>query len=74
MDWNWFVKTVEALLEDDEMVEKSKIIVDGKEIPVDRILKDGYNYIKIRDVADICGYNISHKGSISVLTKKGQRN
>ena len=27
--------------EDDEMVEKSKIIINDKEVPVKRILKDG---------------------------------
>ena len=52
------------------MVEKIRIIVDGKEREIDRILKDGYNYIKIRDVADLLGYNISSKGSIPILTKK----
>lgn len=54
---------------DDEMVETSKIIVNGKEISVDRILKDGTNYIKIRDIADALGYNISSQGNIPVLTK-----
>lgn len=55
---------------DDEMVETSKIIVDGKEIAVNRILKDGTNYIKIRDVGDALGYIVSANGSIPVLTKK----
>ena len=55
---------------DDEMVETSKIIVDGKEIIVSRILKDGTNYIKIRDVGDALGYIVSANGSIPVLTKK----
>lgn len=56
--------------EDTEMVEKSKIIVNGKEYFVDRILKDGTNYIKIRDLADAFGYTVSNNGSIPVLTKK----
>lgn len=55
---------------DDEVVEKCKIIVDGREHETERILKDGINYIKIRDVANIIGYNITSKGSIAVLTKK----
>ena len=70
MDWQWWLKKVSEFLEDDEMVEKSKVIVDGKEIVVERILKDGYNFIKIRDIAEMCGYNIGNKGSIPVLTKK----
>lgn len=55
---------------DDEMVEQSKIIVNGKEIAVKRILKDGTNYIKIRDIADALGYTIGNNGSIPVLVKK----
>lgn len=53
-----------------EMVEKSKIIVNGKEIAVNRILKDGTNYIAIRDVANALNCNISNNGSIAVLTTK----
>jgi len=56
--------------EDEEVVEKCKVIIDGKEHIAERILKDGTNYIKIRDVADAIGYNITSKGSIAVLTKK----
>lgn len=55
---------------EDEMIERAKLIVNGKEYTVERILKDGTNYVKIRDIADILGYEISSKGSIAVLTKK----
>lgn len=55
--------------EDDEMVESSKIIINGKEVAIDRILKDGKNYVDIRDIADALGYKISNKGSIAVLDK-----
>lgn len=54
----------------DYVVEKSKMIVDGKEIPVERILHNGTNYIKVRDIASAVNYNISAKGNIPVLTKK----
>lgn len=54
----------------DEVVEQAKLIVNGKEYTVERILKDGTNYIKIRDIADVLGYEVSSKGSIAVLTKK----
>lgn len=53
-----------------EVVEKCKVIINGKEHTVDRILKDGINYIKIRDVADAIGYDVTNKGSVAVLTKK----
>ncbi len=55
---------------DVEMVEESKIIIDGKEKKVKRILKDGTNYIAIRDIAENLGYEISNKGNIAVLNKK----
>ena len=55
---------------ENEVVEKCKIIIDGREHTVDRILKDGINYIKIRDVADAIGYDVTSKGSVAVLTKK----
>ena len=55
---------------DDEVVEKCKMIINGKEHTVERILKDGTNYIKIRDVAEAIGYDVTSKGSVAVLTKK----
>lgn len=53
-----------------ELVEKSKIIVDGKEVPVERILKDGTNYVKVRDLAAALGLEVSNKGNIAVLSHK----
>ena len=55
---------------DVEMVEESKIIINGKEKKIKRILKDGTNYIAIRDIAENLGYDISNKGNIAVLNKK----
>lgn len=55
---------------EEEVVEEGKIIVDGKEHTVERILKDGTNFIKIRDIADLLGYEVSSQGSTAVLTKK----
>ena len=55
---------------DEEVVEKCKIIIDGKEYTAERILKDGTNYIKIRDVAAAMGYSVSSKGNVAVLTRK----
>lgn len=68
--WLLVNEIFEYELGDDEVVEKCKIIVDGREHNAERILKDGVNYIKIRDVANIIGYNITSKGNIAVLTKK----
>lgn len=54
------------------MVEQAKIIINGKEYTIERILKDGTNYVKIRDLADALGYAVSSKGSTPVLTKNKQ--
>ena len=51
-------------------VEKGAIIVDGKKHEIQRILHDGTNYPKLRDIADLFDYNISFQGSTPVLTKK----
>lgn len=53
--------------EDDEMVEKDKIIVDGKEYTVEMIRKDGTTYIKTRDIAKVLGLGVSAKGKVPVL-------
>lgn len=58
---------------DDEVAEQAKLIVNGEEYTVARILKDGTNYIKIRDIADVLGYEISNQGSVAVLTKKKEK-
>lgn len=54
----------------EEMVENSKMIVNGKKIDVKRILNNGTNYIAIRDVANALGYTVGYKGNIAVLTKR----
>jgi hypothetical protein len=52
---------------DDEVTEKSKIIVEGQELPVERILKDGSNYIKATDFSDAMGLEIGHKGNVATF-------
>lgn len=56
--------------EEEEMVEKDKIIVDGKQYEVDMIRKDGVTYIKSRDIADLVGYKIGNQGRFPVFTKE----
>ena len=65
--WKEFQK---LLKEVDEVVEKSKMIIDGKEVTVERILKDGTNYIKVRDLAAALDLEVSNKGNIAVLKHK----
>ena len=66
--WADFKKLLEEV---DEVVTKTKMIVDGKEVEVERILKDGTNYIKIRDIAKALDLEVSNKGNVPILNKKG---
>lgn len=52
---------------DDEVTEKSKIIVEGQEMPAERILKDGSNYIKATDFSSAMGLEIGHKGNVATF-------
>lgn len=70
---HWFLCADIAYIQKEvkeEMVEDSKVIVNGKEIAVKRILNNGTNYIAIRDVANALGYTVGYKGNIAVLTKR----
>jgi N-acetylmuramoyl-L-alanine amidase CwlA len=66
--WAAFLKYMK---EGDEVVEQSRIIVNGVEKPVKRILKDGTNYVRLRDIvqalAGTCDLEVSSQGSIPVL-------
>lgn len=42
-----------------------KIKIDGVYYDVDRILKDGNNYIKIRDLEQV-GFKISNEGNVAL--------
>ena len=56
--------------EDNEMIENSKVIVNDREVPVRRILKDGTNFIAVRDIGKIFNCEVSAKGNIPVLKSK----
>ena len=65
--WEAFKKLLEEV---DEVVTKAKMIVDGQEVEVERILKDGTNYIKIRDIAKALDLEVSNKGNVPILNHK----
>ena len=69
-DSSGFEKFKRMVLEADEMVEKSYMIVDGKKVEVERILKDGTNFVKIRDIAKALDLEVGFQGSIATLTSK----
>lgn len=53
-----------------EVVTDSYMIVDGKKVPVQRILKNGTNYVKIRDVAKALDLEVGNQGNIAVLNTR----
>lgn len=53
-----------------EVVTDSYMIVDGKKVPVQRILKNGTNYVKIRDVAKALDLEVGFQGNIATLSHK----
>ena len=58
--------------EGEEMAEKIKMKVNGKEVNVERILQNGYNYIKIRDLAEALDLVLTNEGSVPVVSTKAK--
>jgi len=56
--------------EDEEVIEKDTIIVNGEKHQVDMIRKDGYTFLKTRDIAALVGYQAGSQGRTPVLTRK----
>ena len=56
--------------EGDEVVEKDKIIINGKEYEVNMIRKDGVTYIKTRDLAQAEGIEVGSQGRVPVISVK----
>ena len=59
-------------MEGDEVIEKGKYVINGKEVEVDRILKDGKNFPELRDIAEALGYSVGYDAvkKLPVLAKK----
>ena len=70
MDWDYFMGRVEHYMSEGRP-EKINIIVNGEKAQAERILKDGYNFVKLRDIAEVLGYSVGNMGNIPVLTAKG---
>ena len=56
--------------EDEEVVEKYEFFVDGKPVDMLRILKDGTNFVKLREIAEALRYEVKVNGKRIELTKK----
>lgn len=66
----WEIKLPEKYKEDLEVVENINIEVNGLDYTVQAINKDGYTYIKTRDIAAACGFDVTNRGKTPILTKK----
>ena len=55
-------------MEVEEVVEKDKIIINGKEYEVSMIRKDGVTYIKTRDLAQAEGIEVGSQGRTPVIS------
>lgn len=64
--WNNFKKR----LEDEEMIEKKTFFVGGKPVNMDAILKDGTNFVKLRDIIEPLGYTVKVTGKRIDIIKK----
>lgn len=56
--------------EDDEVIEKYEFFVEGKAVDMLHILKDGTNFVKLREIAEALGYEVKVNGKRIELTKK----
>ncbi len=61
------IKNLTESEDDEEMVTQSEMIIDGKKYTVNRILKDGKNYVELREF-EKAGYKIGYKSDEKVPT------
>lgn len=71
-DWEDPMKYLLALKGDEEVVDKGKFIINGNEKELDRILKDGINYVELRDVTSALGFAVEYnkEKKMPVISKK----
>ena len=60
-----FGKVVQEKEEDNEVVQKKTIAIDGKHYTCDVIMKGGYNYVQLADLAQ-AGYGVTYDASTKV--------
>ena len=56
--------------EDDEVIVKDTVVVNGVEHKVEMIRKDGYTFLKTRDIAELLNVEVDFKGKTPVLKTK----
>lgn len=69
---HWFyLKDIIYNIEDIQNIpEKITMQINGKEYTITRILKNGYNFVNLRELSDILGYDIANQGSTPILKSR----
>lgn len=70
-DWSDPMEYLNNIKGDDEVVDTTKIIINGKVVEVERILKNNTNYIKLRDFDDklnLCKVGYDSAKQLPVIT------
>jgi len=58
--WAAFKQRLKGKEVDDEVIEKIKVKIDGREVEMNRILKDGKNHIELRAFAEALGCKVDY--------------
>ena len=66
--WVIEVPKVKPIQEDDEVVEKLKMAVLGKDSKIDGIFKEGSNYVNLRQFCELLGLEITSKGKEPIVS------
>lgn len=66
--WVIDVQKIESRKEDDEVVEKLKMAVLGKDSKIDGIFKEGSNYVNLRQFCELLGLEITSKGKEPIVS------
>lgn len=68
-NWNSFKNLITTISEEEdaEMITETNISVNGKDIKINRILKDGKNYIDIRGL-ESAGFKIGYNNNTKLIT------
>ena len=66
----WVIETPEKkpIQEDNEVIEKKKIAIMGRDIEVENIFKEGQNFSSIRDVCEALGCKITSAGREPIIS------
>ena len=70
-DLEWVDPAPYLIKEDDEMIKKIKIEINGAIKEIDAINKDGNNFVKLRDLSDAVNVDYDAKRNLPIVKSKG---